>query len=122
MGKSHTQSPFTGIYSQYGFSTKSNVVEEVKKEEPLIAEENKDDTKNDGKKAQSEKKPKAPKEAAQKQNPPKKGAAASAPQSDLSEELQAYLACDLRVGKIVECTRHPESAKLYVEKIDLGEG
>ena len=43
-------------------------------------------------------------------------------QSDLSEELQAYLACDLRVGKIVECTRHPESAKLYVEKIDLGEG
>lgn len=29
---------------------------------------------------------------------------------------------DLRVGRIVECTRHPESAKLYIEKIDLGEG
>lgn len=57
-----------------------------------------------------------------KQNPPKKGAQVAAVQSDLSEELQAYLACDLRVGKIVECTRHPESAKLYVEKIDLGEG
>lgn len=32
------------------------------------------------------------------------------------------MASDLRVGKIVECTRHPESAKLYIEKIDLGEG
>ena len=30
--------------------------------------------------------------------------------------------CDLRVGKIVECTKHPESDKLYVEKIDIGEG
>jgi aminoacyl tRNA synthase complex-interacting multifunctional protein 1 len=40
----------------------------------------------------------------------------------LSEELQAYLQADLRVGKIVECSRHPESAKLYIEKIDLGEG
>ena len=36
--------------------------------------------------------------------------------------MAAWNACDLRVGKIVECTRHPESAKLYVEKIDLGEG
>lgn len=43
-------------------------------------------------------------------------------ESNLSEELQAWLASDFRVGKIVECTRHPESAKLYVEKIDLGEG
>lgn len=40
----------------------------------------------------------------------------------MSEELVAWLASDLRVGKIVECTRHPESAKLYIEKIDLGEG
>ena len=36
--------------------------------------------------------------------------------------MAAWNACDLRVGKIFECTRHPESAKLYVEKIDLGEG
>lgn len=120
LGKAHTQSPFTGVYSQYGFST-GPVVEEEKKEQPQIAEEKKDDTKNEAKKVQAEKKPKAPKEATQKQNPPKKGTPA-APQSDLSEELQAYLACDLRVGKIVECSKHPESAKLYVEKIDLGEG
>ena len=30
--------------------------------------------------------------------------------------------CDVRVGKIVECEPHPDSEKLYIEKIDLGEG
>lgn len=29
--------------------------------------------------------------------------------------------CDIRVGKIVECEKHPESEKLYIEKVDLGE-
>jgi tRNA-binding EMAP/Myf-like protein len=28
---------------------------------------------------------------------------------------------DIRVGKMLEVTVHPESDKLYVEKIDLGE-
>ena len=28
---------------------------------------------------------------------------------------------DLRVGKIVECVKHSDSDKLYIEKIDLGE-
>jgi aminoacyl tRNA synthase complex-interacting multifunctional protein 1 len=27
----------------------------------------------------------------------------------------------VRVAKIVECTRHPDSEKLYIEKIDVGE-
>ena len=30
--------------------------------------------------------------------------------------------CDLRVGKIVECKKHPDSEKLYIEQIDVGEG
>jgi tRNA-binding EMAP/Myf-like protein len=32
-----------------------------------------------------------------------------------------FNACDLRVGKIVECEKHPDSEKLYIEKIDIGE-
>merc|ERR1719317_948375 len=28
---------------------------------------------------------------------------------------------DIRIGKIVEVSRHPDAEKLYVEKIDLGE-
>ena len=28
---------------------------------------------------------------------------------------------DIRIGKILEVYPHPESEKLYVEKIDLGE-
>jgi len=35
--------------------------------------------------------------------------------------LDAYSKCDVRVGKIIECEPHPESDKLYIEKIDLGE-
>lgn len=26
----------------------------------------------------------------------------------------------MRVGKIVECKKHPDSEKLYLEKIDIG--
>jgi len=28
---------------------------------------------------------------------------------------------DIRIGKVVEVTQHPDAEKLYVEKIDLGE-
>ena len=28
----------------------------------------------------------------------------------------------MRVGKIKECKKHPESEKLYIEQIDCGEG
>uniref|UniRef100_A0A7S0X374 tRNA-binding domain-containing protein n=1 Tax=Chlamydomonas leiostraca TaxID=1034604 RepID=A0A7S0X374_9CHLO len=30
-------------------------------------------------------------------------------------------ACDIRVGKIVKCEKHPEADSLYVEQIDVGE-
>lgn len=49
-------------------------------------------------------------------------AAAAATGPELSEEHKVFSQCDIRVGKIVECTAHPESEKLYIEKIDLGEG
>ena len=35
--------------------------------------------------------------------------------------MKVFSQCDIRVGKIVECEPHPESEKLYIEKIDLGE-
>ncbi|GAX75950.1 hypothetical protein CEUSTIGMA_g3393.t1 [Chlamydomonas eustigma] len=37
------------------------------------------------------------------------------------EELEAFQALDLRVGKIVSCEKHPDADSLYVEKIDVGE-
>ena len=40
----------------------------------------------------------------------------------MSEEEATWSQCDLRVGRIVECYPHPDSAKLFVEQIDLGEG
>lgn len=46
----------------------------------------------------------------------KKGAAAAAePVEDGPHRL------DIRVGKIVEVSKHPDADSLYVEKIDLGE-
>lgn len=33
-----------------------------------------------------------------------------------------FIMCDLRVGNITSCIKHPESEKLYIEQIDLGEG
>jgi len=36
------------------------------------------------------------------------------------EEIATYR-LDIRIGKIVEVSRHPDAEKLYVEKIDLGE-
>ena len=40
----------------------------------------------------------------------------------LEEVWDVYSKCDLRVGRIVECAPHPDSANIYKEKIDLGEG
>jgi len=40
----------------------------------------------------------------------------------LDEVWEVYSKCDLRVGKILECEPHPDSAHVYREKIDLGEG
>ncbi|XP_014242844.1 tyrosine--tRNA ligase, cytoplasmic [Cimex lectularius] len=52
--------------------------------------------------------------AAKAYAPPKK----TAPSDD---EVSPYR-LDIRVGKVVEVTQHPDADALYVEKIDLGEG
>jgi hypothetical protein len=63
LGKPHSQSPFTGIYAQYGFST-GPAIEEEEKKEPQVSGGSKATPKADEKKIPAEKKPKAPKEAA----------------------------------------------------------
>lgn len=40
-----------------------------------------------------------------------------------SEELVSlFYKADLRVGTIVSAKKHPESEKLYIEEIDMGNG
>lgn len=63
LGKSHSQSPFTGLYAQYGFSTTPAQVLEEETKQAAPVEEVKTGTNNDEKKAPVEKKQKAPKEA-----------------------------------------------------------
>lgn len=49
----------------------------------------------------------------------KKGAPAAAAAAEAVEDGPHRL--DIRVGKIVEVSKHPDADSLYVEKIDLGE-
>lgn len=40
-----------------------------------------------------------------------------------TEELvNLFYKADLRVGQIVKAEKHPESQKLYIEQIDMGNG
>ena len=39
-----------------------------------------------------------------------------------ADALDVFQKCDMRVGKIVECEDHPESDKLWVEQLEVGEG
>eukprot|EP00512_Aurantiochytrium_limacinum_P007546 CAMPEP_0171529440 /NCGR_PEP_ID=MMETSP0959-20130129/12356_1 /TAXON_ID=87120 /ORGANISM="Aurantiochytrium limacinum, Strain ATCCMYA-1381" /LENGTH=443 /DNA_ID=CAMNT_0012071787 /DNA_START=41 /DNA_END=1368 /DNA_ORIENTATION=+ len=50
------------------------------------------------------------------------GATTSSGLASLSEEIEtAFALLDLRVGHIVDAARHPESDKLLIEKIDVGD-
>ena len=40
--------------------------------------------------------------------------------SETELAFNIFNACELRVGEIVEVNEHPESSKLYIEKIDMG--
>eukprot|EP00349_Pseudokeronopsis_sp_Brazil_P008536 CAMPEP_0202959242 /NCGR_PEP_ID=MMETSP1396-20130829/3487_1 /ASSEMBLY_ACC=CAM_ASM_000872 /TAXON_ID= /ORGANISM="Pseudokeronopsis sp., Strain Brazil" /LENGTH=90 /DNA_ID=CAMNT_0049677727 /DNA_START=254 /DNA_END=526 /DNA_ORIENTATION=+ len=40
----------------------------------------------------------------------------------MDEVWEVCSKCDLRVGKIISCEPHPDSAHLYREMIDIGEG
>ena len=129
LGRQHTVSPFNQLYQKYNFSTNNNVAvapakaeaatakkeEEVKVAAPVVAAE--------AAKEEKKKEPKAPKEAkpaAEKQ--PKGGKKPAADEGPkLDEVWEVYSKCDVRVGKIIECGPQPESEKLYIEKIDLGE-
>jgi len=62
------------------------------------------------------------KKGAKGEKPPKapKGGAAAAPDGG-GEDVEDCCKLDLRVGTIVDAFPHPESEKLWVEKIDVGE-
>jgi len=67
-----------------------------------------------GKQEQPKKEPKAEKKPAEPKKEQQKEPPKPAEPVDVSK-------LDIRVGKIVECAKHPEADALYVEKIDLGE-
>jgi len=128
LGKQHTVSPFNQLYQKYNFSTNNSNMSPAVEPAPVV--EKKEEVKVaaapvQAKPQQEEKKKveKAPKQAQpageKQQKGGKKPAAEEAPK--LEEVWEVYSKCDIRVGKIIECAPHPESEKLYIEKIDLGE-
>lgn len=57
----------------------------------------------------------------QKKEKPKKEKAPAAEKSAPSVEVIDVSRLDMRVGKIIEVSRHPDADALYLEKIDCGE-
>lgn len=74
---------------------------------------------------QSTQKPAAPQQE-KKAEKKKEAKPAKEEKKDAAPSIESawdvFSSCDLRVGKIVECIRHHDSEKLYVEQVDLGEG
>lgn len=109
LGKKHSSSPFEDIKGKFGgkkAKESDNQPAQIE-EKPAPKQEAPAAPKGD-KKAKKEKKGKQP---------------APAPAaSTLPPELEWFDNCDLRVAKIVECKICDGSDKLYVEKVDLGEG
>uniref|UniRef100_A0A8D8Y6F3 Aminoacyl tRNA synthase complex-interacting multifunctional protein 1 n=1 Tax=Cacopsylla melanoneura TaxID=428564 RepID=A0A8D8Y6F3_9HEMI len=64
-------------------------------------------------------KPKSDKPA--KTNPPKPTASANKPADKADDGPVDIGRLDLRVGKILEASKHPDADSLYVEKVELGE-
>jgi len=83
-----------------------------KKESANQKQEQKPEVKKDEKKA--EEKPK--KEKKQKESKPK--AAPAAPADDKPIDVSRL---SMKVGKIIECVKHPDADALYLEKIECGE-
>ena len=69
--------------------------------------------------AAKEEKKEAPKQEKKKEQ---KAPAAKTAGGPADELLAVFKQCDIRVGKVVDCKKHEESDKLYIEQIDLGEG
>ena len=108
LGQNHSVSQFVEIKNKYGVSDAQKAPAAAPAK--AAAAEGGDAAKpKQEKKAKKEKAPKAP-------------AAAASDIKDYGPELNAFAVSDLRVGKIVECEICPNSEKLYIEKIDLGEG
>jgi len=85
-------------------------VDELKKELEQV------ELKNKSNKPTQPQQPSQAKEGKKQATPAKKDDAAAAPK-DVNVSI-----LDIRIGKIVEVDKHPEADKLYVEKIDFGEG
>ena len=116
LGKNHSKSPFDDLRVKFGgqAAAKSEEPDQIKDAPaPQKGGKQQDNAqKGAAQGGKKDKKEKKPKQAA----PPKEEA------SNLSKELEWFDNCDLRVGKIVECKECEGSDKLYIEKVDLGEG
>jgi methionyl-tRNA synthetase len=79
-----------------------------------------DDKKKEGKKTGGKKPNPDPKNASAKKGAGANDVASKLKNMNINDKIDISRV-DIRVGKIVECAKHPDADTLYVEKIDLGE-
>ena len=101
--KTPSKSPFDDIKAKYAPKPE-------KKEKPAEEKKAGDATPAAGKKDKK-----------QKEKKEKKPAQPVVEVPALPDELEWWNTCDLRVGKIMKCDIVPDSEKLYLEQIDVGE-
>ena len=118
LSKNYSKSPFDAIRQKYGGSGAAAKAAPAEPKEEVKAAEKKEEAPAAAAGGKKDKKEKKEKKGGDKKEA--KPAAEAAP--ELPDELEWWNSCDLRVGKIVSCEIVKDSDKLYLEKIDLGEG
>jgi len=93
----------------------------VAKKTPESKEESKEENKAEkpAKKAEKNVAKNEEKPAKKEEKPVKKEEHEEKPETAAPTE-EDFQKVDIRVGRIVECWKHPESENLYCEKIDIG--
>jgi len=127
VGAPHRPSPFESIKvelkeskAQDSKSTDSKAKEPAgNTDQKPKGGDKKNEKKPEGGDKKAEKKPEEKKTEGKKEEPATKGGEGEVPTEGLLED---FARLDIRVGNIVECWVHPDSDKLYCEKIDIGDG
>ncbi|KRX09614.1 Nucleic acid-binding, OB-fold [Pseudocohnilembus persalinus] len=112
------------IYKQAVKSGNTNVRNFVKEQEKKLQAENQQEEKPQQQQQQQKPQKQAKQQTEQKDQQVKKDKKQKQPKQQPIQEPETsesiFYNIDIRVGNIVEAAKHPESDKLYVEKIDVG--
>lgn len=117
-GTAHKESPLKKQGEEKKISEKKD-----KAQQPQPQADKKEKVENKAPQAEAEGEKKALQgqmEGEKKEKKPKKEGAKAQPPAKLEPALEDFTKCEFRIGDLLEVWKHPDSEKLYCEKINLG--